>query len=90
MTPNVKLLDFFASWCGPCRMMKPIIEEIEEEYKGKIALHKYDIDENQEEASKHNVMSIPTILILKDDKVINQLVGAQPKANIVEAINAAL
>lgn len=90
MSKNIEMLDFFASWCGPCRIMKPVIADIEKEYGDKIIIKKIDIDENQEIASKYNVMSIPTILIIKDGQVINQLVGAQPKATIVDAIESAL
>lgn len=90
MSQNVELLDFFATWCGPCRLMKPVIEEIEKTYEGKIKVRKLDIDQNQEESTKYNVMSIPTILILKEGKVVNQLVGAQPKEALKEAIDSAL
>lgn len=90
MPKNVEFIDFFAPWCGPCRLMAPVMEEIEKEYKDKIKISKINIDENQEEASKYQVMSIPTILILKDGKVANQLIGMQQKEAIVEAINTAI
>lgn len=90
MAKNVELLDFYADWCGPCKVMGPIIAEIEKEYGDKLKVTKYNVDQAQDEASKYNVMSIPTLLILKDGKVVNQLIGAQPKAAITKAIDEAL
>lgn len=90
MSQKVEMLDFYAAWCGPCKIMKPTIAEIEKEYAGKLTISKHDIDENQELAQKYNVLSIPTILILKDGQVINQLVGAQQKSTITNALDAAL
>jgi thioredoxin 1 len=87
---KVELIDFYADWCGPCRTMKPIIEEIEKTYADQIHIAKYNIDEHQDVASENNVMSIPTILIKKDGQVVNQLVGAQPKAALIEAVKSAL
>ncbi len=87
---KIEVIDFFASWCGPCRIMKPAIEEIEKQYEDKLTLHKYDIDENQEIAQKYSVMSIPTVLILKEGKVINQFVGAQSKETLTKAIDSVI
>ncbi len=87
---KIEILDFFAKWCGPCKMMKPVIEELEKEYEGKVTFHKYDVDENHEETSKYQIMSIPTILIKKDDQIVNQLAGVQSKKAMQEAINSAL
>lgn len=87
---KIEVIDFFASWCGPCRIMKPAVEEIEKQYENKLTFHKFDIDENQEEAQKYNVLSIPTILIIKDGNVVNQFVGAQSKETLAKAIDSVL
>ena len=76
------LLDFWASWCGPCRMVGPIVDEIAEE-RSDIKVGKVNVDEQQELAAKFGVMSIPTLLVFKDRKVVNQSVGARPKAQIL-------
>ena len=76
------LLDFFASWCGPCRMVGPILEEIAAE-RPDIKVCKVNVDEEPELASKFRVMSIPTLVVVKDGKVVNQSVGAKPKAQIL-------
>lgn len=79
---NMELIDFYADWCGPCQQMKPIIEELEKELKD-VKFTLINVDKNQEEAGKYNVMSIPTYIIKKDDKVVDQLVGAQSKENLL-------
>ena len=76
------LLDFWASWCGPCRMVGPIVDEIAEE-RSDIKVGKVNVDEQHELAAKFGVMSIPTLLVFKDRKVVNQSVGARPKAQIL-------
>ncbi len=76
------LMDFWASWCGPCRMVSPIVDEIAEERKD-IKVCKVNVDEEPELASKFRVMSIPTLVVVKDGKVVNQSVGAKPKAQIL-------
>ena len=76
------LMDFWASWCGPCRMVSPIVDEIAEE-RGDIKVCKVNVDEEPELASKFRVMSIPTLVVVKDGKVVNQSVGAKPKAQIL-------
>ncbi len=73
------LVDFFAEWCGPCKMQAPIIDELEKEYKGKAKIYKLDVDKAQETASKYQVMSIPTIVIFKDGKEVERLMGLQQK-----------
>jgi thioredoxin len=82
------LIDFWATWCGPCRMIAPIVEELAEEYNGKIKIGKLDVDENQNVSIKYGVRSIPTLLIFKDGKVEDTIIGAVPKAHIVQKLNA--
>jgi thioredoxin 1 len=76
------LVDFWASWCMPCRMLAPTIDQLSEEYKGKIFVGKVDIDLNPGLAEKYDVRSIPTLIIFKNGKAVNTIVGAVPKANI--------
>ena len=75
------LLDFWAGWCGPCRMVAPIVDEIAEE-RSDVKVGKINVDEEPELASKFGVMSIPTLVVMKDGKIANQAVGARPKAQI--------
>lgn len=75
----VELIDFYADWCGPCVVMKPVIEELEKEMAGKVTVKKVDVDQNQEEASKYGVMSIPTYVILKDGNEVDRFIGATSK-----------
>ena len=75
----IQLVDFYADWCGPCIVMKPVIDEIEKELAGKIEVKKINVDENQYEANKYGVMSIPTYLVLKDGREVERFVGAQSK-----------
>ena len=79
------LLDFFASWCGPCRMVAPILDEIAEERED-IKVCKVDIDEQPELASRYRIMSVPTLMVLKDGNVIEQSVGAKPKHQILAMV----
>ncbi|MBP3538457.1 MAG: thioredoxin [Oscillospiraceae bacterium] len=76
------LLDFWASWCGPCRMVSPIVDEIANE-RADIVVGKVNVDEQPNLAAKFGVMSIPTLVVLKDGKIVNQAVGARPKAQIL-------
>lgn len=76
------LIDFWAPWCGPCRMMGPIIEQLAEEYEGKAKVGKVNVDEEGELSQAFGVMSIPTIVLVKDGKVVKQVVGARPKAEV--------
>ncbi len=73
------VVDFWAPWCGPCRIFSPIIEETEKEFEGKIKFAKLNTDDNQETAGKFNIMSIPTVLLFKDGQVLATSVGALPK-----------
>ena len=80
------LVNFFATWCGPCKMVGPIVEEIESEYSNKLKVGKLDVDSNQSSASQQNVMSIPTLLIFKEGQVVAQQVGALSKLQLKEFI----
>lgn len=75
----MQFVDFYADWCGPCVVMKPVIEELEKDLAGDVEIKKIDVDQNQEEASKYGVMSIPTYLILKDGKEVDRFVGVTSK-----------
>ncbi len=79
------LLDFFASWCGPCKSISPIIDEISQEYP-EIKVCKVNIDEEKEITSKFDIMSVPTLLVIKDGKVVKQSVGLKPKNQIIEML----
>lgn len=81
------LADFWAPWCGPCKMIAPVLEEIDGEMSDKVKIVKLDVDDNQETAGKYGVMSIPTLLLMKDGNVVDQVVGFQPKEALVELIN---
>jgi len=83
----IKVLDFWATWCGPCKFMEPIIEEIEKELAGKVEFEKINVDERQDIAAKHQVMSIPTYIITKDDKEQERIIGATPKDNFLKVIS---
>ncbi len=80
------LIDFWAPWCGPCRMLSPVISEIAEEYGDKVKVCKVNVDDEGELAASFNVMSIPTLVVVKDGKVTNSAIGVRPKAQIVEMI----
>ena len=73
------LVDFWAEWCGPCRMLGPIVEELSNEYEGKVVVGKLDVDSNQEFAAKFGVRNIPTVLTFKNGELVNRLVGVSPK-----------
>lgn len=84
------MVDFWAAWCGPCRMVGPIIEQISDEYKGKALVGKVDVDAHQEYAAKYGVRNIPTVLVFKNGEIINRQVGVAPKNTYTEALDAAL
>jgi thioredoxin 1 len=82
------LVDFWAPWCGPCRMLGPVVEEIAADYKGKVKVVKVNIDENQALASKYDVRSIPTLIIFKEGQPVERMVGALPKSEIAKKIDS--
>lgn len=84
------LVDFWAVWCGPCKAIAPILEEIADEYAGRVKVGKLDVDHNSKTAVQFGIRSIPTLLIMKNGAVVNQLVGAVPKDNIESLLNEVL
>ena len=84
------MVDFWAEWCGPCRMLGPIIEEVSEDYDGKAVVGKLDVDSNQEFAAKFGVRNIPTVLVFKNGELVNRQVGVSPKNVYTESLDALL
>ena len=84
------VVDFWAAWCGPCRMVGPVIDEIHGEYEGKAVVGKVDVDANQEFAAKYGVRNIPTVLIFQNGEVVGRQVGVAPKKTYTDAIDALL
>ena len=80
------LVDFWAEWCGPCRAIGPVIEELSKEYEGKVNIGKVNVDHNPQVSMNYGITSIPAILFVKGGQVVDKLVGAQPKANFVKKI----
>jgi len=86
-TDKLVVIDFWAEWCGPCKMVGPIIEQIAKEYKDKIVVGKIDVDNNDEATSKYGIRNIPTVLFIKNGQVVAKVVGAGPKNLFTEKIN---
>jgi len=84
------LIDFWAPWCGPCRAVAPIVEELAGEYEGRVKVAKMNVDENQNTPAQYGIRGIPTLLLFKGGQLVGQIVGAQPKSKFVEAIQKAL
>ena len=84
------LVDFWADWCGPCKMIAPTIEEIAKEYSGKVKVCKLNVEEGPQTASSYSVMNIPTLIIFKNGEAVDKVIGAVPKGDIVDKINSCL
>jgi thioredoxin 1 len=84
------VLDFWAPWCGPCRMMEPVLEEIAAEYSGRLVVAKLNVDESPKTATEYDILSIPTLMMFKGGKIVKTLVGAMPKKKIVEELAGVL
>ncbi len=84
------LVDFWATWCGPCRMLGPVIEELATEYEGRVVVGKVDVDNNQEFAAKYGVRNIPTVLVFKDGEVVGRQVGVAAKKTYTDALDSLL
>jgi len=85
---KLTIVDFWAEWCGPCRAIAPVIDELSKEFQGRVNIGKVNVDNNPEVSMNYGITSIPAILFLKNGKVVDRLVGAQPKANFVKKIEA--
>jgi thioredoxin 1 len=84
------LVDFWAAWCGPCRMLGPIVEELHNDYDGKAVVGKVDVDNNQQISMQYGIRNIPTVLIFKNGEVVDKFVGVAPKASIAEKLDSYL
>jgi thioredoxin 1 len=84
--PVPVLVDFWAVWCNPCRLIAPIVEELSQQYEGKLRVYKVDVDQEQSLAMQYGIMSIPTLLLFKNGQVVEQIVGALPKGAIEQRI----
>jgi thioredoxin 1 len=89
-SPTPVLIDFWAPWCGPCKAIAPVLEELADEYAGKLKIVKINVDENPQTPARYGVRGIPNLLIIKGGEVKDQIVGAVPKGHLVKAVDAAL
>ncbi len=81
------LVDFWAAWCGPCKMIAPVVEELARDYAGKLKVCKLNVDENNQTAAQFGIMSIPTLMLFKDGQPVERLIGYMPKAKLVEKLS---
>ncbi|GGH99668.1 MULTISPECIES: thioredoxin [Mammaliicoccus] len=84
---GVSLVDFWAPWCGPCKMIAPVLEDLAKDVEGKANIVKLDVDENQATAAKYEVMSIPTLIVFKDGEAVDKVVGFQPKEQLEQVLS---
>ena len=84
------LVDFWAPWCGPCRMVAPVVDELAEEYEGRVSFGKVNVDDSSKIASQYGIMSIPTLILFKDGKPVSNIVGFRPKDELKQNLEAAL
>ena len=84
------LVDFWAEWCGPCKMIAPILDEIAQEFDGRVKVAKVDVDSNNKTAGRYNIMSIPSLLLFKNGQLVDQIVGALPKSQLASRLEKAL
>jgi len=84
------MVDFWADWCGPCKMVGPVVEELAKEYKGKVKIAKLNVDQNREVTSRYGIRNIPTMIFFKDGKVVDTIIGAYPKSFLEERIKSLL
>lgn len=78
------IVDFWAQWCGPCRAIAPVLEELAKQFEGKVKIGKIDVDENQNYASQYGIRSIPTMIAFKNGEIVNQIIGGKPKTELVK------